>query len=194
MNAASDEPQDITRREVEDRFIEVWGEISQLWGVNRSVGRIHALLYASGEPLDIEAIGDRLQISHGNVSTSIRDLLSWGVLRRVHLPGDRKTYFESEKDPWTWFHTTVRERRRREVVPVMERLAAAAGFAEAAARASRGQDRKVLQELHVRMERFAAFAHEFVELIDVFLAVGHGRLAKALRAVARLLPKERAEP
>jgi DNA-binding transcriptional regulator GbsR (MarR family) len=75
---------DNTRREIEDRFIEVWGEISALWGVNKSVGRIQALLYLAAEPLDIEFIGQRLQISHGNTSTSIRDLLGWGVIRRVH--------------------------------------------------------------------------------------------------------------
>jgi HTH-type transcriptional regulator, glycine betaine synthesis regulator len=180
-----------TRREVEDRFIEVWGDIAALWGVNKSVGRVQALLYLSPEPLDIEAIGERLQISHGNCSTSVRDLLAWGVIRRVHKPGDRRTYFEAEQDPWTWFHTTIRERRRREVVPVMERLHAAAGFAEGAAKAARGPERKQLEQLQGRIERFALFNHEFVELIDAFLAVGHGRLAKVLRTAARLVPRRR---
>lgn len=178
---------ELAQREVEDRFIEVWGEISALWGVNKSVGRVQALLYLSAEPLDIEAIGGRLQISHGNTSTSIRDLMGWGVVRRVHRAGDRRTYFEAEQDPWTWFHTTIRERRRREVVPVMERLHAAAGFAEGVAKAARGPEKKQMQELQGRIDRFAKFAGEFVDLIDSFLALGHGRMGKFFRGVAKLM-------
>jgi DNA-binding transcriptional regulator GbsR (MarR family) len=181
-----------TRHEVEDRFIEVWGEISALWGVNKSVGRVQVLLYLAAEPMDIDSIAARLQISHGNASTSIRDLMAWGVIRRVHKAGDRKTFFEAEQDPWTWFHTTIRERRRREVVPVMERLHEAAGFAEGAAKGTKGGERKELEDLQQRITRFAGFAHEFVDLIDAFLAMGHGRMAKAFRMLAKLMPKGRA--
>lgn len=177
--------------EVEDRFIEVWGEISALWGVNKSVGRVQALLYLAAEPMDIDSIAERLQISHGNASTSIRDLLAWGVIRRVHKTGDRKNFFEAEQDPWTWFHTTIRERRRREVVPVMERLHEAAGFAEGAAKGTKGAERKQLDELQQRISRFAGFAHEFVDLIDAFLGMGHGKMAKAFRMLAKLMPKGR---
>ena len=99
--------------EVEDRFISLWGDISALWGVNRSVGRIHALLFLSRQPLDMETITERLQISHGNCSTSIRDLLAWNSIRRVHVSGERRVLYESEQDPWTWFHACIRERRRR---------------------------------------------------------------------------------
>jgi DNA-binding transcriptional regulator GbsR (MarR family) len=176
-------------REVEDRFIEAWSEISQLWGVNKSVGRVHSLLYLTAEPLDIDTLADRLQISHGNASTSIRDLMAWGVVKRVSKPGDRKTYFEAEQDPWTWFHTTIRERRRREVVPVMERLHEAAGFAEGASKGAKGAERKQLENTHEKIQKFAEFAHEFVDLIDVFLAMGHGRMGKVFRAAAKLFPK-----
>ncbi|MBK8207645.1 MAG: hypothetical protein IPK87_12790 [Planctomycetes bacterium] len=180
-----------TRAEVEDRFIEVWGEISGMWGVNKSVGRVHALLYLHSGKLDIDSIAQRLQISHGNASTSIRDLMAWGVVKRVHKPGDRKTFFEAEQDPWTWFHTTIRERRRREVVPVMERLHEAAGFAEGAAKGTKGPERKELEDLQRQVARFADFAHEFVDLIDAFLGMGHGRMAKAFRMLAKLMPKDR---
>ena len=187
----SGEAQHETQREVEDRFIEVWGDISTLWGVNKSVGRVQALLYLSREPLDIDSIAERLQISHGNASTSIKDLLAWGVIRRVHKPADRKTFFEAEQDPWTWFHTTIRERRRREVVPVMERLHEAAGFAQGVAKGTKGPERKELDELQQRIGRFADFAHEFVDLIDAFLGMGHGTMAKAFRMLAKLMPKSR---
>ena len=172
--------------EVEDRFIENWGLIATLWGVNRSIGRIHALLYLAPEPLDAEGIRERLEISHGNCSTSLRELLAWGVVRRVHRRGERKARYESEQDPWTWFTQTIRERRRREVVPVMEALHEVRDFARQGLKGTRGEARKQLAETSARIDRFTGFVDEFVDLIDAFLAVGSGRMGKALRSVARL--------
>lgn len=178
-------------RDVEDRFIESWAAIAELWGVNRSIGRIHALLYLAAEPLDAESIRNRLRISHGNVSTSIRDLMSWGVIRKVHRPGERKARYEAEQDPWTWFHTCIKERRRREVIPVLDALHAVDDEALAAVKGTRGEARRRREELQQRIHRFAVFSDEFVDLIDVFLGVGAGRMGKIFRSVARFLPKGR---
>ncbi len=172
-------------QEAEDRFIETWGEISSLWGVNRSIGRIHALLYLSSQPLAAEEIQDRLRISHGNVSISVRDLLAWGVIRKVYLPGERKTRYEAEQDPWTWFHTCIQERRRREVMPVLEALRQAAHSADPAS-LEEGEARRRMGEIREKAERFASFADEFVRLIDLFLSVGSGRMGKIFRAAAKL--------
>ncbi|MAG57403.1 MAG: hypothetical protein CMJ83_14015 [Planctomycetes bacterium] len=180
-----------TQRDVEDRFIENWAAIAALWGVNRSIGRIHAALYLAKAPMHAEAIRDRLLISHGNVSTSIRDLLAWGVIRKVHLTGERKAHYEAEQDPWTWFHECIRERRRREVVPVLEALNQVAAEAKRAAKGTRGAAKSELNEAHARIDRFARFSHEFVDLIDVFLAVGAGKMGKVFRSVARWMPKDR---
>jgi HTH-type transcriptional regulator, glycine betaine synthesis regulator len=177
------------RRDIEDAFIEHWGEIAALWGVNKSVGRVQALLYLSEQPLEIPAVTERLQISHGNASTSIRELIGWGVVRRVHKPGERQAYFEAESDPWTWFHTTIRERRRREVAPVFERLSEIADTANQAARAARANERAELAELHRRINTFAEFSEEFIRLIDLFLVLGAGRFSKVLRAASKLAPK-----
>src|SRR5688572_23682748 len=111
-----------TPEEVEARFVACWGEISALWGVNRTIGRVHALLFLSAEPMDAETIAGRLEISHGNCSTSLNALLGWGVVRRLHRPGDRRAAYEAEHDAWTWFHSCVRERRRREIDPVISSL------------------------------------------------------------------------
>ncbi|MEM7166817.1 MAG: hypothetical protein AAF581_15240 [Planctomycetota bacterium] len=181
---------DTTQIEVEDRFIECWGQIAGLWGVNRSIGRIHALLYLSPEPISSEAITERLRISHGNCSTSLRELLTWSVVRRVHRPGERKALYESEQDPWTWFHATIRERRRREVVPVLESLSDVRDFASQNLKGARGKTRKELEESYQRIDRFTNFVEEFVVLIDAFLAAGHGPMGKALRTVAKLVPKK----
>lgn len=178
--------------EVEDRFISLWGDISALWGVNRSVGRIHAFLFLSRQPLDMETITARLQISHGNCSTSIRDLLAWNSIRRVHVPGERRVLYESEQDPWTWFHACIRERRRREVVPVIDQLHEISDHAKTTADvadAKRSADAKDLKQAHERIARFTKFMDEFKDLIDAFLAVGAGPMGKALRMAAKVLPK-----
>ena len=177
------------RRELEDRFIACWGEISALWGVNRSIGRIHALLFLSPEPLDAETITERLGISHGNGSTSLQSLLGWGVIRRLHVPGERRARYEAEKDSWEWFHTCTRERRRREIRPVVDSLHSVRDHAVRSAAASPG--RRDLEETRDRIGSFVAFMDEFVDLIDVFLALGHGRMGKALRGLARFAPKGR---
>lgn len=180
--------------EVEDRFIAQWGEISALWGVNRTVGRIHALLYLSRQPLDMETITKRLQISHGNCSTSIRDLLAWNSIRRVHVPGERRVLYESEQDPWTWFHACIRERRRREVVPVVDAMHEITDHAKLSADAADAAGSPEAGDLHdafERIARFAKFMDEFQDLIDAFLAVGAGPLGKALRTVAKFVPKAR---
>ena len=180
--------------EVEDRFISHWGEISALWGVNRSVGRIHALLFLSREPLDMETITNRLQISHGNCSTSIRDLLAWNSIRRVHVSGERRVLYESEQDPWTWFHSCIRERRRREVVPVTDALHEITEHARLTAdgaHAAGSAEAKDLKGSYDKIARFTKFMDEFKDLIDAFLAVGPGPLGKALRTVARFVPKGR---
>ena len=167
-----------TTDDVRDQFIQAWGEIASLWGVPRSVGRVQALLYLEGRPLAIDEMRERLGISHGNASTSLRDLVAWGVVRRLHPPGERKVAYEAEQDPWTWFVQCIRERRRREVVPVMEALDAVAADAHEAP-----------ADVRERIERFAAFSHEFVDLIDAFLAVGEGKMRTLLLQAAKLVPK-----
>ncbi|MDH3768616.1 MAG: ArsR family transcriptional regulator, partial [Gammaproteobacteria bacterium] len=82
------------------RFILHWGEMSSRWGINRSVAQIHALLFLSKEPLNAEQISDVLGLARSNVSNSLREVQAFGVVRVVHRIGDRRDYFESEKDVW----------------------------------------------------------------------------------------------
>jgi len=180
-----------TVQELEDRFIENWGEISALWGVPRTIGRIHALLYLTGAPVHMEAISKRLQISHGNCSTSLRDLLAWGVIRRVHVPGERKAYYESEPDPWTWFHSCISERRRREIKPLQDSLHDVRDYAKQLHAEADSEGKAELAGTSDRVERFTKFIDEFMMLVDAFLAAGHGPLGKALRTVAKAMPKRK---
>jgi DNA-binding transcriptional regulator GbsR (MarR family) len=104
------------------RFVEAWGAMGSLWGINRSVARVHALLMASEEPLSLEELADRLQISKGNASMSLRELRTFGVVRQVEVPGDRRDFYVTEPDVWTMFFRILRERKRREFDPALEAI------------------------------------------------------------------------
>jgi len=110
-------------------FILHWGEMGTKWGVNRTVAQIHALLFVSPKPLDAEAIAETLSIARSNVSNSLRELQGWGIVRMVHVLGDRRDHFESLKDVWEMFQIILDERKKRECDPtlaVLKQLAAEA--------------------------------------------------------------------
>lgn len=107
---------------VMQRFILHWGEMGTRWGVNRTVAQIHALLYLSPTPLTAEEISDTLSVARSNVSNSLRELQSWGIVRIVHVMGDRRDHFESMKDVWEMFQVILEQRKRREVDPTLELL------------------------------------------------------------------------
>jgi len=109
-----------TARDAVDRFVDTWGNMGALWGVNTSTARVHAFLIASGEAQSLDAIAERLQISRGNASMCLKDLRSWGVAKLEKRPGDRKDYYVTEPDVWRMFFAIARERKRRELDPAVE--------------------------------------------------------------------------
>jgi DNA-binding transcriptional regulator GbsR (MarR family) len=111
---------DPMKPEMVRRFVEAWGAMGSLWGINRSVARAHALLMANEEPLSLEDIADQLQISKGNASMSLRELRIFGVVRQVEVPGDRRDFYVTEPDVWTMFFRILSERKRREFDPALE--------------------------------------------------------------------------
>lgn len=102
---------------VAERFILHWGEMGSRWGVNRTVAQIHALLYLAGRPMDAEEIMQTLGVARSNVSNSLKELLSWHLVRVVHLKGDRRDHFETSTDVWELFKLIVAGRRQREIDP-----------------------------------------------------------------------------
>lgn len=106
-------------REAREEFINQWGAIGTGWGVNRTVAKIHALLITSPLPLSTDEVMEVLAISRGNANTSLRELVSWGLIRPVVKSGERKEFFEGEKDIWKMSCTIARERKRREIEPAM---------------------------------------------------------------------------
>jgi len=107
---------------VMERFIVRWGEMGSIWGINRASAQIVALLYLSRESLTAEEIGATLSIARSTVSTDLRELQNWGVVKVVHVLGDRRDHFETLGDPRELFRVILRERMRREVDPLVETL------------------------------------------------------------------------
>src|SRR6202047_2981221 len=102
---------------VQKQYILHWGEMGTRWGINRTVAQIHALLYLSSRALPAEEIAKTLSVARSNVSTSIRELEGWGIVRAVHVLGDRREHYESMKDVWEMFRLVIEQRKRREIDP-----------------------------------------------------------------------------
>lgn len=114
-----------------ERFVLQWGDMGGRWGVNRSVSQIHALLYVSERPLTAEEIADTLGLARSNVSNSLKELLSWQLIRRVPMRGDRREHFEAEADLWTMFLRIAAGRREREIDPALSVLRSCVAEAQA---------------------------------------------------------------
>ena len=106
-------------RQAKDDFIAQWGAIGSAWGINRTMAQIHAMLLVSAEPKSTDDIMDRLSVSRGNAHGNLKELIGWGLIRSVIRKGERKEYFEAEKDVWKIFCTIARERKRRELTPAI---------------------------------------------------------------------------
>jgi DNA-binding transcriptional regulator GbsR (MarR family) len=104
------------------RFVSTWGDMASQWGINKTMARIHALLMASDAALSVDDIMGALSISRGNASMNLRALLDWGLVKRVSVGSERREYFQSEKDVWNMCCRIARERKKREIEPVIGAL------------------------------------------------------------------------
>jgi DNA-binding transcriptional regulator GbsR (MarR family) len=104
------------------RFIQAWGTLGSNWGINKAMAQIHALLLVATEPLSAEDIMDQLKMSRGNVNMNLRALMDWGIVRKEYKVGERREYFTTGKDVWELAKHVSRERRRREIEPILNVL------------------------------------------------------------------------
>ena len=116
------EPTKSTLTPVAQKFILHWGEMGTRWGINRTVAQVHALLFLSQVPIPADEISETLAVARSNVSTSLRELQGWRIVRVVHVLGDRRDHFESIKDVWEIFRIVSEERKRREIDPTLRVL------------------------------------------------------------------------
>src|SRR5688572_26395031 len=107
---------------VQEKFILHWGEMGVRWGINRTMAQIHALLYLSPKPLHADEICAVLGVARSNASNSLRELQNWGIVKIVHVMGDRRDHFETMADVWEMFRQVLDERKKREIDPTVELL------------------------------------------------------------------------
>jgi DNA-binding transcriptional regulator GbsR (MarR family) len=136
------------------KFILHWGEMGTRWGINRTVAQVHALLYLSEQPVDAEQICEELDLARSNVSVALKELQGWGIVKLVHLKGDRRDHFESLKDVFEMFRIIAMERKRREIDPTLRLIRECLEEA----------DKPKAADAHVR-ERLGSM-REFFELVE----------------------------
>jgi len=108
--------------EIQRKFVLHWGEMGTRWGINRTVAQVHALLYIARQPMNAEQIVESLGVARSNVSTSLKELQGWGIVRLVHVADDKRDHFGSMTDPWEMFRVVLDERKRREIDPTLKLL------------------------------------------------------------------------
>jgi DNA-binding transcriptional regulator GbsR (MarR family) len=163
------------------RFVEHWGLMARAWGINATMGELFALLYITGTDWTAEDLRRWLGVSRGNVSMNLRELLSWGVVHKVHRAGERRELFRAETDVWTLFRKILTERKRRELDPTLRVLDRAFKLA--------GEDPS-LQELEARIEALRRFFKSIDALAVQLLSLPSGDLAE----ISHLLPDGEPEP
>lgn len=176
MNASATKDRDALNQ-ARDEFISQWGALGTQWGINRTMAQIHALLMTAIDPMCTDEVMEALQVSRGNAHTNLKELVAWGLLRVVVKKGDRREYFEAEKDVWTIFTTVARERKRREIEPALAILNKCADDS----RDLKTPEGKAFHEQMRALQEFVGFAST---LSDKIAAMKHGL---ALQLAARLI-------
>ncbi len=156
-----------------EKYILHWGEMGTRWGVNRTVAQIHALLYLSPKPLNAEEISETLGVARSNVSTSLKELMSWGLVKVSHVLGDRRDHFESMKDLWEIFTRVVEERKKREIDPTLTLLRQCE--LEAA------EDTRTPEEIKQRINRMREFLETLSGWYEQMSTVPKPTLAKLMK-------------
>lgn len=169
----------------QDLFIRRWGEMGQTWGINRTMAEIHALLYICGLPLCTDDVMERLNISRGNASMSLRALCDWGIIRRLHKRGERREYFESLTDVWEIFSIIATERKRREMDPVLETIKQCQ---QMLGEGALGKSAAQQEAVRLTRERLAGM-EEFMSVTNKIFQQFVGNAKSGLNRVVRVLLK-----
>ncbi len=169
-------------------FIDLWGQMANHWGINRTMAQIHALLMVTAEPLTAEQLMEELQISRGNVSMNLRDLINWGIVRRTSTPGDRRDFFTTEADVWAMFQVIMRERKKRELDPLLTRLEECLRLAGKKPESSDSPAERAAHESYVkRVAELRDFFNTFDRLFLRVLDSQPGSLSRAVKIIDKFL-------
>ena len=178
-------PPEVQLRTAQDLFIRRFGEMGQTWGINRTMAEIHAFLYITGQPMCTDDVMERLNISRGNASMSLRALCDWGIIRRLHKRGERREYFESLSDVWEIFSIIAAERKRREMDPVLETIRQCQRMLAEPTIGKAGASQEAIQITRQRLDGM----EEFMEVTNKIFQQFIGNAKSGLTKVARVLLK-----
>jgi DNA-binding transcriptional regulator GbsR (MarR family) len=167
-----------------EKYVLHWGEMGTRWGTNRTVAQIQALLYLSPEPLRADQIVDALSVARSNVSTSIRELQGFGLVRMTHVLGDRRDYFESLHDVWELFRVIIEQRKQRELNPTLSMLRTAADEVE-----SEADTHPVTKERIRNMLTFVESTSDWYEQINDIPSSTLTKLMKLGKGITKLVRK-----
>jgi DNA-binding transcriptional regulator GbsR (MarR family) len=146
--------------DAKQKFIQAWGTLGSNWGINKAMAQIHALLLLATEPLSAEEVMDELKMSRGNVNMNLRALMDWGIVKKEHKVGERKEYFSTGKDVWELAKQVSRERRRREIEPILNVLAEVQNVS--------GDNKKAVAEFKAVTKELYDFSHKVDGMIEKF--------------------------
>ena len=169
----------------QDLFIRRWGEMGQTWGINRTMAEIHALLYITAQPLCTDDVMERLNISRGNASMSLRALCDWGIVRRLHKRGERREYFESLGDVWEMFSLIAAERKRREMDPVLETIRQCQQMLNEAALGKAAAKREDVQATRQRLAGMEEFMQVTNKIFQQFIGNARSGLTKVVKVLLK---------
>ena len=174
-------------RNAQDTFIRRWGEMGATWGINRTMAEIHALLYIVGQPCCTDDVMERLHISRGNASMSLRALCDWGIIRRLHKRGERREYFESLSDIWELFSIIAAERKRREMDPVLETIKQCQKMLDESSLGKSAAKREDVQLTRQRLAGMEEFMEVTNKIFQQFVSNARAGLTRVVRVLLKAL-------
>lgn len=158
-------------------FVAQWGALGTQWGINRTMAQIHALLMTSTHPMCTDEVMEELEVSRGNAHTNLKELVNWGLVRMVVIKGDRRDFYEGEKDVWQIFTIIARERKRREIDPALALLNKCAEETKGL----KGEEAKAFHNQMKQLEEFVGFASKMSDRVS---SMRHGL---AMQLAAKIL-------
>ena len=164
-------------KQARDEFVAQWGAMGSQWGINRTMAQIHALLMTAVDPMSTDEVMEELQISRGNAHSNLKELVAWGLVRVVVKKGERRDFFEAEKDVWQIFTIVTRERKKREIDPALSVL-------QRCSEATRDLVSPEAQAFHAQMRQLEEFVGFASKVADRVGSMKHGF---AVQMAAKLL-------
>jgi DNA-binding transcriptional regulator GbsR (MarR family) len=179
-------PPEAGLQNVENGFIEAWARMAGAFAMDRTMGRIHALVYVSSEELGVAQIAERLAVPAEVVEMHLTTLLEWGLVYRSGA------VFAAEQDPWAWFLRTIRARQRNELLPIRNAIESVRDAARQLAETSNGPAASKLRVTLSRIERFTSFVGDFAKLVDALVTLGAAPMLKFVSMATRFVPRRAA--